>query len=32
MPNAPIEGFRQRIFYLHVPMALTTYACFAAGA
>jgi heme exporter protein C len=32
VPNAPIEGFRQRIFYLHVPVALTAYACFAAGA
>jgi len=28
VPNAPIEGFRQRIFYLHVPIALTAYACF----
>ena len=24
----PPEGFRQRIFYLHVPVALTAYACF----
>jgi heme exporter protein C len=29
VPNAPIEGFRQRIFYFHVPIALTAYACFA---
>ena len=28
VPNAPIEGFRQRIFYIHVPIALTAYACF----
>jgi heme exporter protein C len=28
VPNAPIEGFRQRIFYIHVPAALTAYACF----
>jgi heme exporter protein C len=28
VPNAPIEGFRQRIFYFHVPIALTAYACF----
>jgi heme exporter protein C len=28
VPNAPLEGFRQRIFYLHVPVALTAYACF----
>jgi heme exporter protein C len=32
VPTAPIEGFRQRIFYLHVPIALTAYACFAWGA
>jgi heme exporter protein C len=32
VPNAPVEGFRQRIFYLHVPVALTAYACFAAAA
>jgi heme exporter protein C len=32
VPNAPVEGFRQRIFYLHVPVALTAYACFVAGA
>jgi heme exporter protein C len=28
VPNAPVEGFRQRIFYVHVPAALTAYACF----
>ena len=28
VPNAPVEGFRQRIFYIHVPVALTSYACF----
>jgi heme exporter protein C len=28
VPNAPVEGFRQRIFYFHVPIALTAYACF----
>jgi heme exporter protein C len=28
VPTAPIEGFRQRIFYIHVPVALTAYACF----
>jgi heme exporter protein C len=28
VPNAPEEGFRQRIFYIHVPVALTAYACF----
>jgi heme exporter protein C len=32
VPNAPIEGFRQRIFYVHVPIALTAYASFAWGA
>jgi heme exporter protein C len=32
VPNAPIEGFRQRIFYFHVPIALTAYACFGWGA
>ena len=26
VPDAPIEGFRQRIFYIHVPIALTAYA------
>jgi heme exporter protein C len=28
VPSAPLEGFRQRIFYIHVPVALTAYACF----
>ena len=28
VPSAPIEGFRQRIFYFHVPIAITAYACF----
>jgi heme exporter protein C len=28
VPNAPLEGFRQRIFYYHVAIALTSYACF----
>jgi heme exporter protein C len=32
VPNAPIEGFRQRIFYIHVSIALTAYACFGWGA
>ena len=32
VPNAPEEGFRQRIFYIHVPVALTAYACFGWGA
>jgi heme exporter protein C len=26
------QGFSQKIFYLHVPIALTTYACFGWGA
>ena len=26
------QGFSQRIFYFHVPVALTTYACFAYAA
>ena len=28
VPMAPVEGFRQRIFYIHVPVALAAYACF----
>ena len=32
VPNAPVEGFRQRIFYFHVPLAITAYACFGWGA
>ena len=27
-PTVGGEGFRQRIFYIHVPIALTAYACF----
>lgn len=30
--NDAVDGFAQRIFYLHVPIALTSYACFAYGA
>jgi heme exporter protein C len=26
------QGFSQRIFYIHVPVALTSYCCFAVGA
>jgi heme exporter protein C len=32
VPNDADQGFSQRIFYLHVPIALTAYACFATGA
>ena len=32
VPNDAVEGFSQRIFYIHVPIALTAYACFAWGA
>ncbi len=32
VPEAPLEGFRQRIFYIHVPVALTAYALFGWGA
>jgi heme exporter protein C len=28
VPNDADQGFSQRIFYLHVPIALTAYACF----
>jgi heme exporter protein C len=28
VPSAPLEGFRQRLFYIHVPAAFTAYACF----
>jgi heme exporter protein C len=28
VPSEADQGFSQRIFYLHVPAALTTYACF----
>jgi heme exporter protein C len=31
-PEADIEGVRQRIFYIHVPIALTAYFCFGLGA
>ena len=32
VPTDADQGFSQRIFYLHVPVALTAYACFAWGA
>jgi heme exporter protein C len=32
VPNDADQGFSQRIFYIHVPVALTAYACFAWGA
>lgn len=32
VPNDADQGFSQRIFYLHVPVALTAYACFGIGA
>jgi heme exporter protein C len=32
VPNDADQGFSQRIFYIHVPVALTSYACFAWGA
>ncbi|HUZ98190.1 MAG TPA: cytochrome c biogenesis protein [Gaiellaceae bacterium] len=31
-PNDANQGFSQRIFYFHVSIAFTAYACFAAGA
>jgi heme exporter protein C len=31
-PEADVEGVRQRIFYIHVPVALTAYFCFGLGA
>ncbi len=31
-PNDADQGFSQRIFYVHVPIALTAYACFFGGA
>jgi heme exporter protein C len=31
-PEDADQGFSQKIFYIHVPIALTAYACFAAGA
>jgi len=32
VPNDANQGFSQRIFYIHVPVALTSYACFIWGA
>jgi heme exporter protein C len=32
VPSDADQGFSQRIFYLHVPIALTSYACFGTGA
>ena len=32
VPDDADQGFSQRIFYLHVPIALTAYGCFGAGA
>ena len=32
VPNDADQGFSQRIFYFHVPIALTTYALFGWGA
>ena len=32
VPNDVDQGFSQRIFYIHVPVALTAYACFGLGA
>jgi heme exporter protein C len=32
VPNDADQGFSQRIFYFHVSIAFTAYACFAAGA
>jgi heme exporter protein C len=31
LPSDVDQGFSQRIFYLHVPIALTAYACFGAA-
>jgi heme exporter protein C len=31
-PNDADQGFSQRIFYFHVPIAFTAYLCFGAGA
>ncbi len=31
-PNDPNQGLSQRIFYFHVPIALTAYVCFGWGA
>ncbi|MEO8291470.1 MAG: cytochrome c biogenesis protein CcsA, partial [Gaiellaceae bacterium] len=32
VPGDVDQGFSQRIFYIHVPVALTAYACFGWGA
>jgi heme exporter protein C len=32
VPDDADQGYSQRIFYLHVPIALTAYACFFTGA
>jgi heme exporter protein C len=32
VPNDADQGFSQRIFYFHVPIALTAYGCFFVGA
>ena len=32
VPDDADQGFTQRIFYIHVPIALTAYACFGWGA
>jgi heme exporter protein C len=32
VPDDANQGYSQRIFYLHVPIALTAYACFFVGA
>jgi len=32
VPNDANQGFSQRIFYFHVSIAITAYACFAGGA
>jgi heme exporter protein C len=32
VPTDADQGFSQRIFYFHVPIALTSYACFGCGA
>ncbi len=31
-PTDPDQGFSQRIFYFHVPLAITSYVCFGWGA
>ena len=31
-PEDADQGISQRIFYIHVPIALTSYACFGWGA